>query len=888
MRMNTVCFDRSRCVIFFILCVALWTSGNSQEYYFSDFEADNGGLITNGLWEWGLPGSGPEFASSDFYCWGTNLKGNYPSFSYHYLETPAIDLTNAVFPEMSFRQWFQFEADGETRMDGGNVKISVDGGSFEIITPFWGYDGMITQSGNALYREPVFNGYQNGNFWHLKRFNLEKFIDETVVFRFYAGSDGNVNYPGWYIDDLCIRENPEADVAVLSIDNPFNERIDKNIPLIPVVTVYNGGSGKRNVEIETTIQFNGVQDSQSRQFIENIAPDDTVQVSFDEWQPPDVGRFRCQVHLLFPGDIDAANDTLSCSGRIIDYLFSDVSTLAGTDHIDVHFHSLGDYNQDDYDDLFVSGAWNDDCFLFENMKDGFVEDNIVLYQPSSLIRLGGQWGDYDNDGDLDIFVVTQKLSPYPGTLLKNESGLFTDVTKEAGFVSSKSFRWNSFWFDYDNDGFIDLYVLIDGFQNQLYHNLGNGTFEEVALAANVADSTDSAIPVDYDNDGFTDLFTYGSHLTYGNFGSVVVKNRLYHNKGDGTFEINKKSGILSSIWISRGAAFGDYDNDGNVDLYVTEYGSQGSPSHLYRNNGDGSFTDVGNEAGVSRRPLQTFSGGPSWADVNNDGYLDLLFVEKRTEKWTLYQNNHGETFSPQESIALFRDDEIVFPSVSWTDFDRDGDVDMMVSDQASSSDRKLFLYRNNLNESNWLLVKLNGIQNNSQGLGASIIVITDGMKQIRQVQDKPTNSPGSWAHFGVGKAAQVDTLEIRWPSGLVDIATNLTVNQYIKIKEGHGVVSDLGPRNEDGLSPYAYYLNQNFPNPFNPLTTIRYSIQKAGPVKLTIYDLLGRQRDVVVNAWQTAGEYKINWQPEGLAAGVYMYKLEAGAFQDIKKLVYLK
>jgi bacillopeptidase F len=176
----------------------------TETIYQEDFEGDDGGyLVTGENWEWGTPTSGPQGAHSGEYVWATNLEGNYSSSADARLETPLIDLTGVLNPQLSFWHWFSFEHRA-ANYDGGNVKVSCDGGEFQIIEPLNGYEGIIASNNAGIPNEPGFCSYEYGQFWHQEVFDLSPFAGRQIVIRFHMGSNSRYTYPGWYIDDVAI------------------------------------------------------------------------------------------------------------------------------------------------------------------------------------------------------------------------------------------------------------------------------------------------------------------------------------------------------------------------------------------------------------------------------------------------------------------------------------------------------------------------------------------------------------------------------------------------------------------------------------------------------------------------------------------------------------
>ena len=200
-------------------------SGSNVEFLASDYE-DNDGQMTassGGDWQWGSPASGPHSAHSGYNVWGTNLEGNYASNASSTLDTPPLDLRNIVSPILSVWQWYSFESSGNHMWDGGNVKVSVDGGPFEVLNPVGGYDGIMDNPANPLHGEAVFGTLTDGNYWHQRIFNLTSIQGHIVVIRFQIGSDGSNEAPGWYIDDILVEGHvfgpaPAIDDLTATID----------------------------------------------------------------------------------------------------------------------------------------------------------------------------------------------------------------------------------------------------------------------------------------------------------------------------------------------------------------------------------------------------------------------------------------------------------------------------------------------------------------------------------------------------------------------------------------------------------------------------------------------------------------------------------------------
>ena len=466
---------------------------------------------------------------------------------------------------------------------------------------------------------------------------------------------------------------------------------------------------------------------------------------------------------------------------------------------------------------------------------------------------GSAWGDYDNDGDLDIVAVG---TYQPHALYRNNGdGTFTDVAAEAGIADPRG-GWGSLFADYNNDGYPDLYITRGGWsgaaENTLYHNNRDGTFTDVTYAAGVEDPQSSfcAAWADYDNDGFIDLYIADGVIGDG------AANVLYRNNGDGTFTNTAEKAGVANTGNSLGTAWGDYDKDGYIDLHVVNFGQSnvlyrnngdgtftdatattgmnlpvtdafvtffldvdndadldifisnsgsfqafiagqitGTAPHdgdrqvLYRNNDDGTFTDVTRESGL----YHAFGAmGANFDDIDSDGYLDIYLATGapqmgRLERDALFRNNGDGTFT-DATFALGLGNIGKGHGVTFGDADADGDVDIYVSvGGAFIGDQwhNLF-YQNTGVKNNYLNLKLVGVQSNRDGIGAKVTLRVGDNVIYREVSGGcgfgSTNSLP--LEIGLGTHTKVDTLEIVWPSGQVDTHRNLSVNQKLIITEG--------------------------------------------------------------------------------------------------------
>jgi tetratricopeptide (TPR) repeat protein len=485
--------------------------------------------------------------------------------------------------------------------------------------------------------------------------------------------------------------------------------------------------------------------------------------------------------------------------------FVDVAPAAG-----LNFASMAngvvadDFENNGLLDLAVSSY--DVCApmrFFRNNADGTFTDQAA--QAGLSAQLGGLnmiQADYNNDGCTDLLVLRGAWEfPMRKSLLRNNcDGTFTDVTREAGLAEPATRTQTAVWADIDNDGLLDLFVGNENGPSQLFHNKGDGTFEDISHSAGVdrIAFTKGVVAADYDNDGFVDF--YVSNLYGGNF--------LYHNNHDGTFtEVSEKAGVHQPQSQSFATWFFDYDNDGWPDLFVTSYffsadetlrSYLGLPHNvetlkLYRNMKNGTFKDVTAEAGLDRinTPM-----GANFGDVDNDGFLDIFLATGGPEYGALvpkmlFRNNEGKSFV--DITASSGTGELhKGHGVAFADLGNNGQEDILVSvGGATPGDAHAFrVFENPGNDHDWITVKLVGVKTNRSAIGARIHLTVDQDGQPGRSIYRTVGSGGSFGasplqqHIGLGQSAKIASLEIQWPaSGTRQNFLNVGTNQFIGIKE---------------------------------------------------------------------------------------------------------
>jgi CSLREA domain-containing protein len=429
--------------------------------------------------------------------------------------------------------------------------------------------------------------------------------------------------------------------------------------------------------------------------------------------------------------------------------------------------SWGDYNNDGDLDLFVANENYENNLLYANNGDGtFTKITTGAMVNDGGLSIGSAWGDYDNDGDLDLFVANHGDN---FLYSNNGDGTFTKVTTGVIVNDGEGSECGS-WGDYDNDGDLDLFVANDG-DNFLYANIGDSSFIRITDGQIVNDGGSSRTSSwgDYDNDGDLDLFVAnGSNQN----------NFLYVNNGDGTFTKITDGEIVNDGGASLSSSWGDYDNDGDLDLFVANEDNENN--FLYANNGDGTFTKITTGVMVNDGGL---SKGSSWGDYDNDGDLDL-FVANDGDNF-LYSNNGDGSFT-KITTGVIVNDGGGSEGGSWGDYDNDGDLDLFVTNFFNETN---FLYRNDGNSNGWLNLICLGRVSNHYAIGAKVRVkATINSNPVWQMHEIPGNtgrcSQNSLnVEFGLGDASIIDSLVVEWPSGIVQALENVTVNQFLIVEE---------------------------------------------------------------------------------------------------------
>ncbi len=484
--------------------------------------------------------------------------------------------------------------------------------------------------------------------------------------------------------------------------------------------------------------------------------------------------------------------------------FKDVAPAAGLNS----FRGAGGVILDDFDndgllDVVVSSVdMCDSIRFFHNNGDGTFSDRTE--QAGLINQLGGLnilQADYNNDGCMDILVLRGgwEFSQRKSLLRNNCNGTFTDVTDSSGLGVTVTRTQAAAWADIDNDGYLDLFIANENSPAQLFHNKGDGTFEEIGHAAGIdqVGFSKGVAAADYDRDGFMDFYVTNQNGT----------NFLYHNNGDRTFtEVGRLAGVQAPAF-SFATWFFDYDNDGWPDLFVNSYlvaveeplkTYVGGPHNaetlkLYRNKHDGTFEDVTAKVGLDKVFMPM---GANFGDIDNDGFLDVYLGEGQPSftallPHVLLRNDGGKYFSDVTESSgtgeLHKGHGIAFGDLS-----RRGSEDIVaeIGGAVPSDKHAMRVFENPGNDNDWLNVRLVGVKSNREGLGAQIhVTVKNGSSPERSIYRTAgqTSSFGGnplEQHIGLGPDATEVTLDVLWPtSGAKQHFTGVAKNQYIEIKE---------------------------------------------------------------------------------------------------------
>ncbi|TVQ65929.1 MAG: CRTAC1 family protein [Balneolaceae bacterium] len=510
-------------------------------------------------------------------------------------------------------------------------------------------------------------------------------------------------------------------------------------------------------------------------------------------------------------------------------LFKDITVAAGIsfehnmgdDYLTNVIESVGggcvffDYNQNGLMDLYIANGIHHDVLssgersslisgnvLYENLGNGRFADRTQQSRTGDLsYSMAVTVGDFDNDGFPDIYVSNYG----PNTLFRNNGdGTFTDVTERAGVAGNESSA-GAVWLDYNRNGLLDLYVANyvefnpnlnlayapDGYPgplnfrgqpDRLYRNNGDGTFTDVTVEMGLYRPEGRAMGVgsiDIDGDGYPEIFVANDAMP-----NYLFKN----NQGESFTDIAVRAGIAfnrgGEATASMAFSFGDYTGNGDIDLFVTD----DTYNSLYQNRGGLLFSDVSFQSGIAMASGQHVGWAASFIDYNNNTLRDLFITNgelKHTygQEDQLFRNNGDGSFTEiSAELGSYFSQARVGRGACIGDYDNDGDLDIFI---VNLNEASVLLRNDTAKENHWLLVDLIGTRSNRDGIGASVSVTAGGITQVAQKTGGghylSQNDPR--LHFGLAEHNVIDLIEVKWPSGAVQILENISANQILTIEE---------------------------------------------------------------------------------------------------------
>lgn len=541
---------------------------------------------------------------------------------------------------------------------------------------------------------------------------------------------------------------------------------------------------------------------------------------------------------------------------LADQVYTDVTSQMGIDVPGLGSGAAWSDLDDDGDlDLLVStSTYPDEVYLYRN--DDSVFTNVHAGSGLTNEARNFALGDYDNDGLDDIAIIS--FGYVPTKLYHNLGQMqFDDVSDTAGIFGTYS--WRCAWTDYDDDGFLDLYLC--GSTAYLFRNKGDGSFEECAAAAGVQTGGGSCAWLDYDNDGWEDCYVGRSD-----------DNLLYHNLGDGTFEEVATSAGVNDPYGTAGVCSGDFDGDGYFDLYSVNISSPNN--RLYHNLGNGTFEEITASAGVG----DVGDGRTAtFLDIDYDEQVDL-FSSNHVNPNRLYHNNGNNTFTDiAPSINI---DEPIDPfGTAFGDYDGDGDIDVFLATHFGNK-----LLRCDGLTNHWLKIRLIGSISNRSAIGA-VVYCWDDYQSCARVDGG--HGKGDYdsktLEFGLGSWGGEIAVEIHWPSGLVQ-KEYFSMDQYVTIFE-----DSTGTPEAESAPAEAPVILSLRPNPAGEYCELRLGAMQDRDevVRVAILDLAGRR--VWSRHVQAADEAITLQLPVGsLSVGVYFVRMEAGTASETVRMAVLR
>ncbi|MBA65768.1 MAG: hypothetical protein CMG55_08210 [Candidatus Marinimicrobia bacterium] len=564
------------------------------------------------------------------------------------------------------------------------------------------------------------------------------------------------------------------------------------------------------------------------------------------------------------------------SGEI---LFTDISDNAG-----VSFSGMSeavcvfDYNNDGLDDILFTTRNGGTIHLYENsggmnFTDVSIESNLgVVMEARTAVA-----GDYDNDGDLDLFIgATIGESKF---FRNNGNGTFQDITNLTGINISEQVRGCT-WFDFDQDGFLDLYIGLLYEPNLLFKNNADGTFVDIAQTVGATGPFSAGIimglgAIDYDRDGDQDIFITQDN----NNGNILLENQ-----GNGYFLDISQSSQTNLQVMGMGVAFGDINRDGFFDFYTTNL----YENSLLLNSSDGTFTDISFSSGTQDIP-GSMGWGTFFFDANNDGWLDIY-------------NNNETAFGGVYNSLMINQGDLTFSMLgescgailanngygsSFSDFDHDGDLDMILVGH-SSNIGSINLLQNDSDNLNWIILNLEQAQGNLFAVGATVELYHGTNYQLNYVSagNGYCSQNTLDVHFGLDDMTYVDSVIVTWPDNQKELFFDLQINTRNHLIRGSGSLM----MNTDHVisNPQNFLVKDIYPNPFNSEAILMISSYENINPKIEIFDLTGRLIKSNIYSFIFKGDHRVKISLNNNTSGLYFVRVSTSNTIQTKKIYLLK
>ena len=527
--------------------------------------------------------------------------------------------------------------------------------------------------------------------------------------------------------------------------------------------------------------------------------------------------------------------------------------------------SFFDFDRDGWDDITISSEDGDPVRFFKNNTGTFIEVSFNFKDPFFETKTV-QWVDFDNDGDFDLFVTSNTDS---NRLYKNIGSMtFEDITVSSGLNVLDNETYGGSWGDYNNDGWLDLFICSRSTtsgvgSNFLFKNNQNSTFTDVNDIAGLTTENHlsfCAVFFDYNNDGWQDIYIANDKYN--------TPNLLYKNNGNGTFlEVGEETGTNISI-DAMSTTIGDYNKDGWLDIYIA---NTINGNVFFKNNGDGTFTNVAYENGTI---FESVAWGSVFLDAENDTDLDL-YVSGELDGETsflpsaFYENDGMGNFSIPFAAGFDNDTARSF-SNAMGDINNDGYPDIIV---LNYEPHDIFIWKNQSPQNNnWIKIKLEGVDSNKQGIGSWIEISVNGNKQYNYTLcgEGYLGQNSAYEFFGIGESSVIDYIKVTWLSGNVDIIINPMINSHTTIIEGE----NLGLNNDSNMNTRVLI----YPNP-GKIFSLKID-NHINNIDLTVTDMTGK---LVLKKELTVTDNKVNMSH--FVNGIYLFNLVIGNALISKKVI---